>query len=40
MLAHRPQHDYPHPRIGVEHLEDRAQLLALGHRDDVEGRPV
>ena len=40
MLAAGPQHDDADPRIGVGHLEGGAQLFALGHRDDVERRPV
>ena len=40
MLAGGPQHDDADARIGVERLEHGAQLLALGHRDDVERRPV
>src|SRR5712692_10830408 len=40
MLALGAQHDDPDAPIGVEGLEGRAQLLAFGHRDDVEWRPV
>src|SRR6516165_1129567 len=40
MLAGGPQHDDADARIGGERLEHRAQLFALGHRDDVERLPV
>jgi hypothetical protein len=40
MLASGPQHDDADAGIGVERLEHRAQLFALGHRDDVERWPV
>src|SRR6202035_3194650 len=40
MLALGAQHNDPDAPIGVERLESRAQLLALGHRYDVERRPV
>jgi hypothetical protein len=40
MLALRAQHDDPDAPIGIERLEGGAQLLAFGHCDDVERRPV
>jgi hypothetical protein len=40
MLAGRPQHDDPYACIVVERLEHQPQLVALGHRNDVERRPV
>src|SRR6266566_778502 len=40
MLALGAQHDDSDAPFGVERLEGRAQLLSLGHRDDVERRPV
>src|SRR6202035_2558586 len=40
MFPFRPQYDDADPRIGVERLEHGTQLLTLGHRDDIELRPV
>ena len=33
-------HDDAHRGLGVERLERSAQLVALRHRNDVQGRPV
>ena len=40
MLADRAQHDDAHALILVERFEHQTQLVALRHRDDVEGRTV
>ena len=40
MLAHCSEHDDAHSRIGVEDLEDYPQLLALGHRNHIQRRPI
>ena len=38
MLAFARDHDDAHAIIGIESLEDKAQLIACAHRDDVVGR--
>ena len=40
ILAHCPEHDHAHPRISVEDLEGYPQLLALGHRNHIQRRPI
>jgi hypothetical protein len=40
MLADCPQHDDADAHVLVQRLEHEAQLVALGHLDDVERGPV
>src|SRR5579875_1598384 len=40
MRADSAQHDDAHPLVLVESLEDKPQLVTLGHLDDVERRSV
>src|SRR5260370_37670757 len=40
MRALGAQDDDPAAPLRIERLEGRAQLLAFGHRDDVQRRPV
>ena len=40
MLTHRAHHDDAHALVLVQRLEHEAQLVALRHGDDVEGRAV